>query len=69
MMKAMNLYYDYLMQEEEDNAILAAMEAEEDEEALEAALLEGLESARRNNDWDLYSDLYKDLYGCRPARW
>ena len=38
----------------------------EDEERMR--LFEALERAAANEDWDFYSDLYKDLYGVRP-RW
>jgi hypothetical protein len=65
----MNLYLEYLAQEENDDRLLAALEAEARAEALEEALREGLEAARKAGDWDLYSDLHKDLYGVRPRSW
>ena len=27
-----------------------------------------LENARKSGDWDLYSDLHKDMFGVRPFR-
>lgn len=41
-------------------------EQREDEERMQ--LFEALQRAAANEDWDFYSDLYKDLYGVRP-RW
>ena len=64
----MKLYIDYLAQEELDNRLMAEWEAEQASEALEDALRADLEYAANIGDWDLYSDLYKDLYGVRP-RW
>lgn len=37
-------------------------------ERLEAGLREALAYAEEVGDWDMYSDVYKDLYGVRP-RW
>ena len=42
-------------------------EAAEDER-LEAGLREALAYAEEVGDWDMYSDVFKDLYGFRP-RW
>lgn len=39
-----------------------------EEERLESELFEALRYAEEVGDWDLYSDIYKDLYGVRP-RW
>ena len=64
----MKLYIDYLAQEELDSRLMAEWEAEQASEALEDELRAGLEYAAGLGDWDLYSDLYKDLYGVRP-RW
>lgn len=41
-------------------------EQREDEERMR--LFKALDRAAANEDWDFYSDLYKDLYGVRP-RW
>ena len=37
-------------------------------EEWERSAQEALERAYSEGDWDLFSDLYKDLYGVRP-RW
>lgn len=65
----LNLYREYLAQEAQDEALMKAWEAEEAEEALEGALLEEVEAAWEAGNLDLYSDLYKDLYGVRPRLW
>lgn len=39
-----------------------------DEEEFEQSLRNGIESAILAKDFDLFSDLYKELYGIRP-RW
>ena len=64
----MKLYNEYLAQKAWDDALEAEWEAEQASEALEDALRADLEYAADIGDWDLYSDLYKDLYGVRP-RW
>lgn len=64
----MKLYIDYLAQGELDSRLMAEWEAEQASEALEDELRASLEYAADRGDWDLYSDLYKDLYGVRP-RW
>jgi hypothetical protein len=37
-------------------------------EEWEIATYKAIQRAYEEEDWDLYSDLYKDLYGIRP-RW
>ena len=50
------------------NKIKAEIEAERREAEERMQLFKALERAAANEDWDFYSDLYKDLYGVRP-RW
>lgn len=72
-MKNINLYLDYLAEEALSDAMEAAMacaeaEAEAEVERMdwEDELREALRDAADAEDWDLYSDLFKDLYGFRP---
>jgi hypothetical protein len=47
---------------------VALLREEIEREEWENSTRKALERALANEDWDLYSDLYKDLYGIRP-RW
>lgn len=47
---------------------VALLREEIEREEWESSTRKALERALANEDWDLYSDLYKDLYGVRP-RW
>ena len=47
---------------------VALLREEIEREEWEISARKALERALANEDWDLYSDLYKDLYGVRP-RW
>lgn len=47
---------------------IAFIREEIEREEWEIATRKALERALANEDWDFYSDLYKDLYGVRP-RW
>jgi hypothetical protein len=47
---------------------VALLREEIEREEWENSTRKALERALANEDWDLYSDLYKDLYGVRP-RW
>ena len=48
--------------------VIRKYEKELDEIRWEKEAYRLLEEAYNNEDWDFYSDLYKDLYGVRP-RW
>ena len=68
-----NLYRIYLAEEADSDAAEAALaraeaeaEAESTRWAWEDELREALLDAADAEDWDLYSDLFKDLYGFRP---
>jgi uncharacterized small protein (DUF1192 family) len=47
---------------------VALLREEIEREEWEIATRKALERALADEDWDLYSDLYKDLHGVRP-RW
>ena len=47
---------------------IALIREEIEREEWEIAARKALERALADEDWDLYSDLYKDLHGVRP-RW
>ena len=47
---------------------VALLREEMEREAWEIAARKALDRALAEEDWDLYSDLYKDLHGIRP-RW
>ncbi len=51
-------------------AELAKIRAEQEAQTAEQAWYEAaficLQNAYESGDWDLYSDLYKDLFGVRP---
>lgn len=51
-------------------AELAEIRAEQEAQTAEQAWYETaficLQEAYKSGDWDLYSDLYKDLFGVRP---
>lgn len=47
---------------------VALLREEIERDEWENSTRKALERALANEDWDLYSDLYKDLYGIRP-RW
>ena len=47
---------------------VALIREEMEREAWERSTREALDRALAEEDWDLYSDLFKDLYGIRP-RW
>lgn len=47
---------------------IALIREEIEREEWERSTWEAIQRASANEDWDLYSDLYKDLYGIRP-RW
>ena len=47
---------------------VALIREEIDREEWERATRKAIQTARDNGDWDLYSDLFKDLHGIRP-RW
>ena len=68
-----NLYREYMVEVESDLTILAALErldaeaeTEAEMQACEDELREALIEAADAGEWDLYSDLFKDLYGFRP---
>lgn len=46
----------------------ALLREEIEREEWEKATRKAIQTARENGDWDLYSDLFKDLHGIRP-RW
>ena len=69
-----NLYREYMVEVESDLSILAALErldieaqVEADLQSAEDELREALCEAADAGEWDLYSDLFKDLYGFRPS--
>lgn len=69
----LNLYWEYLAEEATSDAIEAEIaraeaeaEAEAERMAWEDEVREALLIAADAEDWDLYSDLFKDLYGFRP---
>lgn len=62
----MKLYLEYLQEVENDLRIEAEIEAEVERIAWEDEIREALIKAADMGDEDLYSDLYKDLYGIRP---
>lgn len=47
---------------------IAFIREEMEREEWEIATYKAIQRAYEEEDWDLYSDLYKDLYGIRP-RW
>ena len=47
---------------------IAFIREEMEREEWEIATYKAIQRAYEEEDWDLYSDLYKDLYGVRP-RW
>ena len=47
---------------------IALIKEELQREEWERSTWEAIQRASAEGDWDLYSDLYKDLYGIRP-RW
>jgi hypothetical protein len=47
---------------------VALLREEIEREEWEIATRKALERALADEDWDLYSDLFKDLHGVRP-RW
>lgn len=47
---------------------VALIREEIEREEWERATRKAIQTARENGDWDLYSDLFKDLHGIRP-RW
>jgi hypothetical protein len=47
---------------------VALLREEIEREEWEISARKALERALADEDWDLYSDLYKDLHGVRP-RW
>ena len=47
---------------------VALLREEKEREEWEIATRKALERALADEDWDLYSDLFKDLHGVRP-RW
>lgn len=47
---------------------VATLREEIEREEWEISARKALERALAEEDWDLYSDLYKDLHGIRP-RW
>lgn len=47
---------------------VALIREEIEREEWEIATRKAIQTARENGDWDLYSDLFKDLHGIRP-RW
>ena len=47
---------------------IALLHEEMRREEWERSTWEAIQKASAEGDWDLYSDLYKDLYGIRP-RW
>ena len=48
--------------------IRAEQEAQTAEQAWHEAAFICLQNAYESGDWDLYSDLYKDLFGVRPRQ-
>lgn len=47
---------------------VALLREEMEREAWETATRKAIDKAFEEGDWNLYSDLYKDLHGIRP-RW
>lgn len=47
---------------------IAFLREEMEREEWERSTWEAIQKASAEGDWDLYSDLYKDLFGIRP-RW
>lgn len=62
----LNLYYEYLAEEAMSDAAEAALEAEAAQLAWEDETCKALAHAAETKQWDLYSDLFKEMHGFRP---